>query len=205
MQKNILITGGAGYIGSTLVPMLLASGHNVTVLDTFMYGPSLLDAVHYESLTVVRGDARDAKLMTRLMKGMDYIIPLAAIVGATACDRNPDRAASVNVDAVKLVLKLRKSRQRIIFPNTNSGYGIGQKGKCQSGLAHGRTPGENDQIGFLEPGGQGVEVLEAGGHAHDLALGIALDQLEGLTQKRTDRREALFNRGFTDGENLALG
>ena len=68
--------------------------------------------------------------MTRLIKGTDYIIPLAAIVGATVCDRNPDRAMSVNVDAVKLVLKLRKARQRIIFPNTNSGYGIGRTGKA---------------------------------------------------------------------------
>lgn len=130
MRKKILVTGGAGYIGSTLVPMLLAGGHDVTVLDTFMYGPSLLDAAHYESLAIIRGDARDSKLVARLMKGMDYIIPLAAIVGATACDRNPDRAQSVNVDAAKLVLKLRKRGQRIIFPNTNSGYGIGRTGKA---------------------------------------------------------------------------
>ena len=129
-SKNILVTGGAGYIGSMLVPLLLTAGHTVTVLDTFIYGPSLLDVMHYPTLTVVRGDARDEKLMARLIKGMDYIIPLAAIVGATACDRNPDRATSVNVDAVKLVLKLRKARQRIIFPNTNSGYGIGRTGKA---------------------------------------------------------------------------
>ena len=129
-SKHILVTGGAGYIGSTLVPMLLNAGHTVTVVDTFMYGPSLLDVVHNPALTVVRGDARDAKLMARFMKDMDYIIPLAAIVGATACDRNPDRAVSINVDAVKLILKLRKARQRIIFPNTNSGYGIGRTGKA---------------------------------------------------------------------------
>ena len=130
VKKNILVTGGAGYIGSVLVPILLSAGHTVTVVDTCMYGPSLLDAMHYPELTVVRGDARDEKLMTRLIKGTDYIIPLAAIVGATVCDRNPDRAMSVNVDAVKLVLKLRKARQRIIFPNTNSGYGIGRTGKA---------------------------------------------------------------------------
>ncbi len=127
-EKHILVTGGAGYIGSVLVPMLLAAGHSVTVIDTFMYGPSLLDAVHYSELTIVRGEAWDEKLIAKHIRNKDYIIPLAALVGASLCDRDPSRAMAVNYDAIKLILKLRRKNQRIIFPNTNSGYGIGRKG-----------------------------------------------------------------------------
>ena len=124
---KILLTGAAGYIGSVLTPILLQRGWQVTALDNFVYNQtSLLDCCHDPNLKIIRRDARDQILMTELMRQSDYIIPLACIVGAPACDRDPATAITTNLDAIRLILKTRSKNQRIIFPNTNSGYGIGQ-------------------------------------------------------------------------------
>ena len=124
---RILVTGGAGYIGSVLVPMLLSAGHEVTVLDNFMYGQtSLLDCCHSKNLTIVRGDVRNQKLIDSLVRNLDFIIPLACIVGAPACDKDPIIAKSINLEAIKMLMRIRGRGHYVIFPNTNSGYGIGQ-------------------------------------------------------------------------------
>lgn len=121
---KILVTGGAGYIGSVLVPEFLRAGHEVTVIDNFLYNQTpLLDVCNYPTLTVVRGDARDEKLIAQHITGKDFIIPLACLVGAPLCDKDPIGATTTNRDAVLLLLKLRTPEQKIIFPNTNSGYG----------------------------------------------------------------------------------
>ncbi len=126
---RILVTGGAGYLGSVLVPTLLAEGHEVTVIDNFMYGQtSLLDYCHNPQLSVIRGDVRDRALVAAQMKRADVIFPLACLTGAPLCDRDPLEAKSVNLDAIRLLLELRSRTQRLIFPTTNSGYGIGQEG-----------------------------------------------------------------------------
>lgn len=126
---RVLITGGAGYLGSVMVPRLLAAGHHVTVLDNFMYGQaSLLDCCHDPGLEIVRGHALDRPLLTRLCATADAIFPLACLTGAPACDRDPVGARAVAVDAVRLLLELRSPRQLVVFPNTNSGYGIGEDG-----------------------------------------------------------------------------
>jgi nucleoside-diphosphate-sugar epimerase len=127
---HVLITGGAGYLGSVMVPRLLAAGHHVTVLDNFMYGQaSLLDCCHDPKLEIIRGHALDRPLLTRLLAPADVIFPLACLTGAPACDRDPVGARAVAVDAVRLLLELRSPRQLVVFPNTNSGYGIGEEGR----------------------------------------------------------------------------
>ena len=125
---KILVTGGAGYIGSILVPFLLQRGDQVIVIDNFMYHQtSLLDCCHDKNLTIIRGDARDKDLVSMQLKKVDLIFPLACLTGAPICSKDPMGAKSTNFDAVKMILDLRSKDQLMIFPTTNSGYGIGEK------------------------------------------------------------------------------
>ena len=125
-MANILITGGAGYIGSVLVPELLQDGHNVTVLDNFIFGQSSLNHVCYHpNFRVYRGDVRIETDMLPLMKDADIIIPLAAYVGAPFCDRDPIGATTTNKDAIFMMMKYLDKDQVVIMPTTNSAYGTG--------------------------------------------------------------------------------
>ena len=127
-MANILVTGGAGYIGSVLTPVLLDTGHKVTVLDNFMFNQnSLLDCIHRENLTVVKGDVRDETILKKVLPKSDVIIPLAALVGAPLCNRDKIGAQTINSDAIATLVKLASQEQRILIPITNSGYGIGEK------------------------------------------------------------------------------
>ncbi|MDG5497431.1 NAD-dependent epimerase/dehydratase [Niveispirillum sp. BGYR6] len=129
MKGKVLITGGGGYIGSILVPLLLDDGYAVTVIDNFQHGFNSL-ALHaaHPAFDAVRGDCRDQALVARYVKDADWVIPLAAVVGAPACAQDPLAATSINLDAVRMVLGLLSSDQRVIFPVTNSGYGVGEAG-----------------------------------------------------------------------------
>ena len=130
MSEFILVTGGAGYIGSVLVPELLNAGFRVTVVDNFMYGGASLAALcHHKGFQVVRGDVRSENTMAPLLKKADIIIPLAARVGAPLCDRDPVAAETTNLSAITMMLHRLSRNQRVLMPTTNSGYGIGAKGK----------------------------------------------------------------------------
>jgi nucleoside-diphosphate-sugar epimerase len=127
---RILVTGGAGYIGSVLVPRLLQAGHAVTVLDNFMYQQSsLADCCSFDSFQVVRADARDEAIVAGLMRTADAAIPLAALVGAPLCKNDPIGARTINQEAVEMLCRIASPSQLILMPVTNSGYGIGEKDK----------------------------------------------------------------------------
>jgi nucleoside-diphosphate-sugar epimerase len=127
-----LITGGAGFIGSVLVPSLLNEGFAVTVVDNFMYGNSLSLAAccTHSKFDVIRGDARDPRVIGPLLAKHDVIIPLAAIVGAPACDNDVCATGTTNVVAIENMVSKLSADQWIIAPITNSGYGIGSQDEC---------------------------------------------------------------------------
>ena len=128
MSFNILVTGGAGYLGSTMVPDLLAADHKVTVLDNFMFKQSSLNhCCYHPNFNVVKGDIRQKDTMSKLMKEADIIIPLAALVGAPLCNLDPIGATTINHDAIELMLKLLSKDQIVLMPTTNSAYGTGDK------------------------------------------------------------------------------
>ncbi len=209
---KILVTGAAGYIGSVLVPRLLQKGHEVIALDNFMYNQSsLLDVCYHDKLTIVRGDARDKNLILKLIKGADAIFPLACLTGAPLCSKDPVGARTIIVDAVKMVLELKAKDQRVIFPTTNSGYGIGQKGKhCTE-----ETPLRPISLyGKLKVDAENA-VLDAGGITLRLATAFGISprmRLDLLVNDFTYRAvhdrfivlfEAHFNRNYIHVRDIA--
>jgi len=128
MTYNILVTGGAGYLGSTMVPDLLAAGHHVTVIDNFMFKQASLNHCAYHSkFKVVKGDIRTQATIAPLLKEADVVIPLAALVGAPLCSLDPVGATSTNHDAISLLLRLLSKQQMVLMPTTNSAYGTGDE------------------------------------------------------------------------------
>ena len=127
-MKNILVTGGAGYLGSTMFPALLDKGYKVTVLDNFMFKQnSLAHVCSNPNFEIVRGDIRDRDIMQNLMKNADVIIPLAALVGAPLCSEDKIGATTINHDAIEMMFDLSSKEQVILMPTTNSAYGTGDK------------------------------------------------------------------------------
>ncbi|MCC7359389.1 MAG: NAD(P)-dependent oxidoreductase [Anaerolineales bacterium] len=124
MPTHVLVTGGAGYLGSILTEHLLDAGYRVTVLDNLLYREgSLFHLCAHPEFNFIRGDARDEATLREALAPADAVIPLAAIVGAPACDRDPGLAESTNLGAIQLLNRLRSPRQLVVYPTTNSGYG----------------------------------------------------------------------------------
>ena len=124
MKTKVLITGGAGYLGSTLSELLLDKGYNVTVFDNLLYNQlSVLHLYKRENFKFIYGDVRDIDQLKKLIPNFDVIIPLAAIVGMPACKANPDLTIDVNFNQIQNIINLLSKDQKIILPNTNSQYG----------------------------------------------------------------------------------
>lgn len=129
-MKKILITGGAGYIGSMLSTELVLQGYQVTVIDKLKYEKSSLDHLYYyKNFSFINSDVRNEKILRENIKRHEFIIPLAALVGAPLCEKFKKDAITTNLEAIKLILKNLNKKKKIIYLTTNSGYGIGEKNK----------------------------------------------------------------------------
>ena len=129
-MKKILITGGAGYIGSMLCTELLNLGHKVTAIDLLKYEKSALDHLYInKNFNFINDDARKKNIIKENIKNHEYIIPLAGLVGAPLCEKNKKDAISTNYSAIKLILNYLSKKNKLIYLTTNSGYGIGEKNK----------------------------------------------------------------------------
>ena len=130
MKKKILITGGAGYIGSKLTTKLLDLNYEVTVVDILKFSSKSLNHLfNYKNFTFIKGDVRNKKLMKSLIRKNEFIIPLAALVGAPLCEKNKKEATSVNLGSIKYLTKTMNKSNKLIYLTTNSGYGVGKKNK----------------------------------------------------------------------------
>ncbi len=128
-QTSFLVTGGAGFLGSIMVPELLKRGHKVTVLDNFMFGQTSLSAVCADpNFDLINGDVRDTDTLMKAASKAEVIIPLAALVGAPLCGKDPDAAKAINYQAIATMCAKLSKDQKVFYPTTNSGYGIGQPG-----------------------------------------------------------------------------
>jgi nucleoside-diphosphate-sugar epimerase len=191
--NNILVTGGAGYIGSTLVPDLLSKKHKVTVIDNFMYDQtSLATSIRDRNLEIIFGDVRDESLMKKLVGKADIIIPLAAIVGAPACDKDPVTAQSINKDSILWLLKQVSKSQQVIMPTTNSAYGSGDKNNfCD----------ENSPLNPLSLYARDKVVVEKSLLEHENSTSFRLATVFGISPRM--RLDLLVNnftlRAITDG------
>ena len=192
-MSNILVTGGAGYIGSTLVPDLLSKKHKVTVIDNFMYDQtSLATSIRDRNFEIVFGDVRDESLMKKLVSKADIIIPLAAIVGAPACDKDPVTAQSINKDSILWLLKQVSRNQQVIMPTTNSAYGSGDKNNfCD----------ENSPLNPLSLYARDKVVVEKSLLEHENSTSFRLATVFGISPRM--RLDLLVNnftlRAITDG------
>jgi nucleoside-diphosphate-sugar epimerase len=199
---RVLVTGGAGYLGSVLCGRLLAAGHRVTVVDALLHGvPSLLHLCADPGFEMVRGDVRDEALIGRLLREADAVLPLAAVVGAPACARDPWLARSVNLDAVRLLLRLRSPSQLVLFPTTNSGYGVRSRDlhcteetPLEPVSLYGRTKVEAEALVLASPNAITLRLATVFGASPRMRLDLLVNHF--VHTALTDRYLVVFEKHF---------
>lgn len=202
MGQHILITGGAGYLGSIAAARLLEAGHRVTVLDNLLYGQSSLFHLCADPrFQFVLGDVRDERVLAPLVAEADAILHLACIVGASACDRDPLAARSINVDSVKLLARLRSPAQRVVYPTTNSGYGTKsgatfctEETPLDPISLYGETKVEAEQLLLGEPNTIAFRLATVFGMSPRMRLDLLVNHFT-LTAV-TDRYLVIFEKDF---------
>ena len=191
-----LVTGGAGYLGSVLVPLLLARGDHIIVLDRFPRGDaSLASCCNFSSFEPVKGDVRDTALVSSLMRKADIIIPLAALVGAPACEADPWAASAINCDAIIEIVRNLGRGQQLIYPNTNSGYGIGGNAPCTENMplnpisVYGRTKCTAERA-VLDAGGTVLRLATVFGSSPRMRIDLLVNDF--VHRAITDKAITLF-------------
>ena len=210
---NILVTGGAGYIGSVLVQILLKNNFNVTVLDNFLFKQKSLNQIKKNrQLNIVEGDVRDESIIKDLVTKRDIIIPLAALVGAPLCDIKPKEAKEVNLDSMFLLKSILSKNQRVILPVSNSGYGIGKSGEfCteESPLnpisLYGQTKVQSESIIMERENSISFRLATVFGMSPRMRIDLLVNYFvnKALTEKKIQIFEGHFKRNYVHIKDVA--
>lgn len=212
-NKSVLVTGGAGYIGSTLVPMLLNKGYKVIVYDIFKYGSeSLSSCIHNVNLKLIKGDILNETQLKKVMNDVEIIIHLAAIVGYPACDKEPKYAYDVNVNGTKNITSNLKDYQKLIFASTGSCYGCIKEGYCTEETPinpltlYGFTKAEGENL-ILNKNGVCLRLATIFGVSPRMRLDLLINDFtyKALTLKCLDVYEPQFRRTFLHVRDVARG
>ena len=214
-MKKILVTGGAGYIGSKLVTKLLELNYKVTVLDILKFSSKSLNHLfNHKNFNFVKGDVRDKKLIKLLIKKNEYIIPLAALVGAPLCERNKKEAISVNLNSINFLMKNIKKTNKIIYLTTNSGYGIGKKSKyCDEKSPlnpislYGRTKVEAERIIMKSTNVIGFRLATVFGYSYRMRTDLLVNNFvfKSLRDKKLTIYEPHFRRNYIHIDDVVNG
>ena len=200
---NVLITGGAGYLGSVIAEQLLNSGqiNKLVIYDNLMYNQtSPIIHSHRKNFEFVYGDVRNHEQLLPYVEEADVIIPLAAIVGFPACDRDKDLATAINYTHVKFICDNLKDNQKILYPNTNSGYGIGENGECTeesplNPISHYGVTKVNDQKQeILKKGGISLRLATVFGTSPRMRMDLLVNEF--VYKALSDKYITIFEKNF---------
>lgn len=216
MKKvKILITGGAGYIGSMLATKLVELGNEVTVIDKLNYDSNSLSHLNfYKNFTFLKADVRNKSLIKKILKKKDIIIPLAALVGAPLCDKKPKEAKEINLEVIKFLVSNLSKNQKIIFTNSNSGYGIGKKNKfCDEKSPlnpislYGVTKVKAEQIVMSHKNSISFRLATVFGYSYRMRTDLLLNNLVlvAVNKKKLKIFEAHFKRNFIHVRDVCEG
>ena len=214
-MKKILITGGAGYIGSKLVTKLLDMNFKVTVIDVLKFSSKSLNHLfNNKNFELINADVRNKKIMRNLIKKNEFIIPLAALVGAPLCEKNKKEAISVNLDSIKDLMKNVTRKNKIIYLTTNSGYGVGEKNKyCDENSPlnpislYGRTKVEAEKIILKSQNSIGFRLATVFGYSYRMRTDLLVNNFvfNSLKDKKLEIFEPHFRRNYIHVDDVVDG
>ena len=205
-MKKILVTGAAGYIGSLLVTELVDRKYNVTVIDNLSFSKtSLLHLMEKKNFNLIVGDVTDQKLMSKEIKNKDIIIPLAALVGAPLCDKFKKQTVKINLDSIRFLLSKLNLKQKIIYMNSNSGYGVGKKNKfCDENTPlnpislYGRTKAQAEIDVMKFKNSICFRLATVFGYSYRMRTDVLVNNfvLRAVTEKKLELFEPNFRRNY---------
>ena len=214
-MKKVLVTGGAGYIGSKLVTKLLDLNYNVTVLDVLKFSSQSLNHLFKNKrLSFIKGDVRNHTLMKKLTRENEFIIPLAALVGAPLCEKNKTEAIQVNLNSIKKLMSIVKKNNKIIYLTTNSGYGIGKKNKyCDEKSSlnpislYGKTKVDAEKIVMKFKNSVGFRLATVFGYSYRMRTDLLVNNFvfKSITERKLTLYEPHFRRNYIHIDDVVDG